>query len=400
MQILANEPSLALRRQDLLCRYFFKIKSFLQNPVHKDLLNDRLHRTHSNAIPSHKSVICRTNNSLAELQLPTQPVLPYSTPSIYSWCLLRPKLDTEFVGPTTKNIKRFDPIFREYVDLQYPNYKHIYTDGSKDNSGVGSAAVLGHRSESATPPAIASIYSAELIALKLATNLITRNLLENPNSKKFLICTDSLSAVQALGEIQPRNQLCYKAQILIHNLLTANIVIAIIWIPGHSGIPGNEVADQKAKQAATRNPEFIPCPYTDWTPLIKSKQYEQWKTQWNNFNSHLKSIYKEPSKPKVLNLSRKEGVIVNRLRLGHTNFTHSYLMDDSVARNIPPCPWCDNEALSIKHIFLDCPELTIARNTFLNPTNSQISLETLLGENINPTAIFNFLKSLRIFDKI
>ena len=168
LRILSNQPSLADRRDDLLCRYFIKSKCFLSNPVHNDLHNNNFLRTMLNSEQCNKAIISRTHNAVNALQIVTQPVLPFKTPQVYSWTLLRPNIDTELVSPNSKSIPNFNPIFRNHVDYNYPNYRHIYTDGSKGNQGVGSAAIFGHRSLLATPPKIASIYTAELYALKLA----------------------------------------------------------------------------------------------------------------------------------------------------------------------------------------------------------------------------------------
>ena len=136
---------------------------------------------------SNKAIISKIQKAVNEFQIVTQPVLPFKTPQIYSWTLLKPKTDIELVSPMSKSIPNFNPIFRNHVDEKYPNYRQIYTDGSKYHQGVGSAAIFGHRSLLATPPKIASIYTAELYALKLATNLIAVNLISNPADKKYLI---------------------------------------------------------------------------------------------------------------------------------------------------------------------------------------------------------------------
>ena len=67
--------------------------------------------------------------------------------------------------------------------------------------------------------------------------------------------TDSQAAIKAVAN--PRRQ---SGQAIIQEILDSidNIVIqhphlriTIIWIPGHSGIEGNERADAEAKRAAT-----------------------------------------------------------------------------------------------------------------------------------------------------
>ena len=72
----------------------------------------------------------------------------------------------------------------------YPDHRAIDTDGSKAENRVAAANNL---SAQVRLPDNASIYTAELQALKLAFNLV-----KNFNGDCFIIFTDSLSSLQAL----------------------------------------------------------------------------------------------------------------------------------------------------------------------------------------------------------
>ena len=199
-----HEPSLSDRRDDLMCRYFFRDKCHLLNPAYNCILNNNLQTFFTTTDPE-KQLIMRINNTLADLNIPTQPVLPYKTPDLYSWCIKRTSIDLEFVGPDTKKITMFNPIFQNHIRTTYSEYQLIYTDGSKDEHGVGSAAVINNSKLASILPSVASIYTAELHAIKLAGKLICKQLTENPRCKKFLICSDSLSAIQDFNTVCPKN---------------------------------------------------------------------------------------------------------------------------------------------------------------------------------------------------
>ena len=73
-------------------------------------------------------------------------------------------------------------------DLNYKGYKHIYTDGSKSEIGVGAAAITEGPAKSASLPKNASIFTAEAYAIHMTVNLIRTS-----KGKKFSVFTDSRS---------------------------------------------------------------------------------------------------------------------------------------------------------------------------------------------------------------
>ena len=82
--------------------------------------------------------------------------------------------------PTNVYCREFTKLFEE----QYPDSRHIYTDGSKTITGVGVAAVCEATSRSATLPQEASVFSAEVHALKLAISIIKADRLPNTLSSR------------------------------------------------------------------------------------------------------------------------------------------------------------------------------------------------------------------------
>ena len=400
LYILANEPSLKNKRTDLICRKYFQTKCFILNPVYNSIINPTLQRQFENTHPALNPFIQRTNKAIEKLNIPVQPVLPYRTPSIYSWQLRRPFTDTDLATPDVKDIRNFFPIFNEHIRSIYPTHAHIYTDGSKDDCGVGAAAVYGIVTRSVSLPKVASVYTAEMKAMLLACNII-RDDNRNRNTTQYLICSDSLSAIQGLSNIDPKNHLMYRLQLEFHMLIIMNCKITVLWIPGHRMIPGNDAADSAARAVTRQNPEFVTCPFTDWSPIIKEAIRKTWKTRWQETNQKLKEIKEEPNAWNKYTLSRKEGVIINRLRIGHTNLTHSYLMDDSTRLMPPTCTLCNNEDLTIKHIFIDCPAIALNRNILKENLNLEnLTLKNILKDHNNLTSIFQFLKDIQIYEKI
>jgi hypothetical protein len=68
-------------------------------------------------------------------------------------------------------------------------------------------------------------------------------------NKRILIFSDSQAALQALSGPKVISKLVEKFQEALTALATLNEV-TLIWVPGHYGILGNEMADRLARQAS------------------------------------------------------------------------------------------------------------------------------------------------------
>ena len=71
-----------------------------------------------------------------------------------------------------------------------------------------------------------------------------------------MICSDSLSALQALEKLKSDHPLLIQIQDMLHT-------IVFMWIPGHMGICGNEAADRAATEALEKKPIDDLMPFSD-----------------------------------------------------------------------------------------------------------------------------------------
>ena len=91
-----------------------------------------------------------------------------------------------------------------------------------------------------------------------------------------------------------------------------------------------------------------------------------WKQRWEICRDKLREIKPEPELwIDMGRYSRRDEVVISRMRLGHTLLTHGYLMDNDVPDVAPHCELCNNELFSVKHIMVECQQLVDARQTWL-----------------------------------
>ncbi|GIX71144.1 uncharacterized protein CDAR_430821 [Caerostris darwini] len=114
---------------------------------------------------------------------------------------------------------------------------------------------------------------AELNAIEMAIPHIISN-----NMKHSKIITDSRSVLQALHN--PSNL----KPIIFHLKQLLNKSIELIWTRAHIGILGNELADQYAKQATSRDTidQHMHIPIRFIKKLLKHDVLEEWQNLWAN----------------------------------------------------------------------------------------------------------------------
>ena len=154
--------------------------------------------------------------------------------------------------------------------------------------------------------------------------------------------------------------------------------VALCWCPSHVGIPGNEMADRRARQRVHPAAVNERVPFTDLLPTLQGHFRMQWQHYWNQQTHDKLFQVKLQVKPwtSAARRSRREEIAFARLRLGHTRVTHGNLMRGDPLRR---CNRCQVE-YSIEHIFIECPNFNTARQKFFGniPT---LNLYTVLAEN-------------------
>ena len=183
-----------------------------------------------------------------------------------------------------------------------------------------------------------------------------------------------------------------------------NCICIFLWIPGHCGIAGNVRADYWAKRAHNKPVmTHINVSYREFLPRIRECAAERFANLWQEYrDTFLKEV-----KPVAglwsssVRSTRREEIVLARLRLGHTILTHSHIID-----HLPPpqCATCQSPQ-TVPHVLLDCRKYRRQRQQLqrqCRTLNVPMTVANVLGnDHISITeAMFCFQKDCDLFNKL
>ena len=207
-----------------------------------------------------------------------------------------------------------------------------------------------------------TVFQVETYAILRCASIL--NILEN-TGEVVVICSDSQSAIKALHKPRVTSKLtreCIKEL----NELATNRAVWLTWVPGHSGIQGNERADEPARQASSQSlvgPEpALPISHTVIKTAIRDWAYKQNDKRWRGLTTcrQAKEMISGRCRRRerdLLALPRQILRLVVGILLGHTqvgrNLSIMGLNED------PLCNYCCGAEESASHFLCHCDD----RNT-------------------------------------
>lgn len=232
-----------------------------------------------------------------------------------------------------------------------------YTDGSKLEGRVGAAVTVWNGEEeifytSFRLENFCTVFQAEIVAIHRATELALKK------KSSINILSDSRAALQSVCDPETLNPVATDIRANIQIAENVGIIIKLFWIKAHMGIPGNERADELAKQAALKNKK---APAYDRVPLSFAKRTTRQATldKWQERYSHAetasvtKIFFSDIRKAKSTLEKMDTNNILTQMFTGHGGFRqylHRFKLADS-----PFCVCDDQSEETVVHILAHCP---------------------------------------------
>ncbi|XP_053989675.1 uncharacterized protein LOC128882131 [Hylaeus volcanicus] len=384
------KKSLEIRRKQLSLSYAASKMSTSSNPVYKQITTDNLSSVFGKKPNLPKPLNFRLRGYLMDLNINTPLVAPRKHYKSPPWTIETPLIIDKFL----KVGRDINPniVKTLYIEItnEYQNHKQVFTDGSKSPQGTGCAVCLPDIDLTFKLPDGFTVFSSEAFAVQEALKYI-----EKETHNKFIIFSDSKSVILAL-------QNCESSDTIIRNIIELNATLSqngkeilYSWIPSHVNIEGNEKADIAAKAAVSSTAEIsnYSVSYKDLQKFFIKAITDWWNEEWKH--SKPTKLHKIRDNINEIHpawrLNRKDQVKLTRLRIGHTSWSHSYLITKTEPNN---CDTCRTQN-SIEHILVTCLKYNTIKTQFELPN----SLSVLREENSGKQTL-SFLKDIGLYHLI
>jgi hypothetical protein len=127
-----------------------------------------------------------------------------------------------------------------------------YTDESRTHGGRAGAGVCGQsfgRRLSISLGKYVTVFQAKILTVLVCVYEIQAN----ARSEKYIsICSHRQAALKALQAAKTTSPLVRQCQRALNDISTYHSV-GLFWVPGHSGIRGNKIADELAREGSVHH---------------------------------------------------------------------------------------------------------------------------------------------------
>ena len=391
LEILANLIPLHISRKLLLTKYAIRTISNPTNPISEQIL-ENLESSMANISSKPRTTIQRIQHEFHSL-----PIKPNGIAKIQPFMKLNTYnqlAKTEMHVQNKENLdnRTWQKLHDEMVE-KYQDYLKIYTDGSVQEEKGACGVWCEQFSFVARLPDHSSILTCELYAIFITLRYLPKI------QQKALILTDSLSAAKSLNSPHhSKHHLVIQIADLIDRLQQE---VVIQWIPSHTGIKGNDKADELAKKSLSlQTISNVPYSTIDAKRIIQHHYNKQYLKNCIPCPHETNISFSYSNKtPKILLTPRHHQTILSRLHLRVTKITHLHILTKTDPKICPTC----QIVITLQHLLIDCPLYSNPRQNLiahLSSQNKTFTLDNLLNLSMPHEILIKFITDTGLIKSI
>ena len=208
---------------------------------------------------------------------------------------------------------------------------------------AGGGAII-HRWHAPTG-AQSSSFQAEKTALLAAISWLE----EHENWRKALLICDCKSLVDAVGNSLAPDEFIRLVQAAVARL-NVERCLEVLWVPGHCGLPGNELADEEAKLGSAEDQPPVQLDNATRRAIIR----RACSSTFVSTPLHTATYPIVPAHREDTQLSKRDMTHLRRFRSGHHPALRRWqqLINRSEEAT---CRICNDEDETYDHLWLRCP---------------------------------------------
>ena len=205
--------------------------------------------------------------------------------------------------------------------------------------------------------------------------MLAFKLANQTNRSQFIIYIKSPGIIHTISKRNLKTEMAINIQELYYNITKSGKSITIETIQTEETIDDNSICPDNDRAVGDSNSVLtISNTIDDLRTYINKISFEKWDKIWRDQKASILHKKIEHVNNLKLNskLSRREQVIISRIRTGHCKLRHLHLLTN----NTPPiCPICSIPN-TIQHLIVECPQFSQERQKYLQGTNFDSILDS------------------------